>query len=68
MVIQILKKFNIRYNNIPLSKFKFQSKSKSYVNEFIKIEERHPSDLIEIQMDVLFNFNKFIYVYDLLLA
>ncbi len=42
------KKFNIRYNNIPLSKFKFQSKSKSYVNEFIKIEKRCPSDLIEI--------------------
>ena len=42
------KKFNIKYFNINLSNFKFTSKSKQYVNKFIKIEEKHPSDLIEI--------------------
>ena len=42
------KKFKIKYYNIPLSSFKFQSKSKLYVNEFIKIEKKQPSDLIEI--------------------
>ena len=42
------KKFDIKYFNINLSNFKFTSKSKQYVNKFIKIEEKYPSDLIEI--------------------
>ena len=42
------KKFDIKYFNINLSNFKFASKSKQYVNKFIKIEEKYPSDLIEI--------------------
>ena len=42
------KKFKIKYFNIQLSNFKFQSKSKQYVNKFIKIEQQNPSDLIEI--------------------
>ncbi len=40
--------FPIKYYNISLSSFKFQSKSKQYVNKFIKIENNNPSDLIEI--------------------
>ena len=40
--------FNLNYHNIPLSKFRFQSASKKYVNEFIKIEKKDNSDLIEI--------------------
>ena len=40
--------FPIKYHNILLSNFKFHSKSKQYVNKFIKIENNHPSDLIEI--------------------
>ncbi len=40
--------FPIKYFNIELSSFKFQSKSKQYVNKFIKIEQKSPSDLIEI--------------------
>ncbi len=42
------KKFNVKYRDIPLSNFKFQSKSKIYVNEFIKLERKNPSNLIEI--------------------
>ena len=42
------KLFNIKYYNIALSSFKFTSKSKQYVNKFIKLEENTPSDLIEI--------------------
>ena len=40
--------FKLKYFNINLSNFKFTSKSKQYVNKFIKIEEKKPSDLIEI--------------------
>ena len=40
--------FNLKYFNINLSSFKFASKSKQYVKKFIKIEEKYPSDLIEI--------------------
>ncbi len=40
--------FPIKYFNISLSKFKFQSKSKQYVNKFISIENNSPSDLIEV--------------------
>ena len=35
------KTFNINYQNIPLSSFKFQSKSKLYVEEFINIEKKN---------------------------
>ena len=40
--------FPIKYFNIALSSFKFQSKSKQYVEKFIKIEKNNPSDLIEV--------------------
>ncbi len=40
--------FPIKYFNISLSSFKFQSKSKQYVDKFIKIEKESPSDLIEV--------------------
>ncbi len=42
------KTFPVKYFNISLTSFKFQSKSKQYVNKFIKIEENEPSDLIEV--------------------
>ena len=42
------KKFNLKYFNIPLSKIRFQSKSKVYVSEFLKLEKKNPSNLIEI--------------------
>ncbi len=40
--------FPIKYFNISLSSFKFQSKSKQYVEKFMKIERDNPSDIIEI--------------------
>ena len=40
--------FNLNYKNIPLTKISFQSLSKKYVEQFIKIEKKHNSDLIEI--------------------
>jgi len=40
--------FPIKYYNIHLSSFKFQSKSKQYVNKFIEFEKKNPSDLIEV--------------------
>jgi glycosyltransferase involved in cell wall biosynthesis len=40
--------FKLKYQNIPISKFKLQSSSKKYVKEFIKLEKKNPSDLIEI--------------------
>ena len=40
--------FKLRYKNINLSKNLFSSMSKQYVSEFIKIENKHSSDLIEI--------------------
>ena len=42
------KTFGLNYKNIPLSKFRLQSSSKKYVNEFLKIEKYNKSDLIEI--------------------
>ena len=45
---QFRKRFKLNYQDIPLSKFPFQSQSKKYVNEFIKIEKNFKSDLIEI--------------------
>ncbi len=40
--------FNLNYINIPLEKKIFQSQSKKYVDEFIKLEKKRKSDLIEI--------------------
>ena len=40
--------FPIKYFNINLSNFKFQSKSKQYVEKFIKLEKDKPSDIIEV--------------------
>ena len=42
------KKFKFRYKNIPLSKFRIQSASKKYVNQFISLEKKNKSNLIEI--------------------
>ncbi len=42
------KKFKFKYKNIPLSKFRIQSSSNKYVNEFLKIEKKNKSNLIEI--------------------
>ena len=42
------KKFPIRYQNIPLSEFRFKSKSKQYVEKFISLEKRNVSSIIEI--------------------
>ena len=50
--------FNLKYHNIPLSKVRFQSQSKKYVEEFLKIEKKSKSDLIEIH-------NRPNYLYDL---
>ena len=42
------KRFNLKYTNIDLSKNLFQSLSKKYVYEFVKLEKKRPSDFIEI--------------------
>ena len=42
------RKFKIRYKNIILRKNIFESQSRKYVQEFIKIEKDNKSDLIEI--------------------
>ncbi len=42
------KKFNFKYQNIPLTKIKILSSSKKYVKEFIKLEKKNSSNLIEI--------------------
>jgi len=42
------KLFDIRYVNINLNKKLFQSQSKKYVKEFVKLEKKNISDLIEI--------------------
>ncbi len=42
------KKFRIKYFNIPLSDYRFKSKSKQYVEKFILNEKANPSDLIEV--------------------
>ena len=41
-------KFKIKYVNIPLQKVFFQSQNKKYVDEFVKLEKRKNSDLIEL--------------------
>ena len=49
MEIQIIKKYlNLNILIFHLSNFKFQSKSKQYVNKFIKIEKMNHLILIEI--------------------
>ncbi len=40
--------FNFRYKNIPLTKIKILSSSNKYVKEFIKLEKKTNSNLIEI--------------------
>ena len=40
-------KFRLKYNNIVLKKKLFQSQNKRYVEEFIKIEKKNNSELIE---------------------
>jgi glycosyltransferase involved in cell wall biosynthesis len=40
--------YRLNYKNIELKKKIIQSDSKLYVNEFLKFEKEHPSDLIEI--------------------
>ena len=41
------KKFKFRYKNIPLSKFRIQSASKKYVNQFISLEKKNKSNLMK---------------------
>jgi glycosyltransferase involved in cell wall biosynthesis len=40
--------FKFKYKNIPLTKIKILSSSNKYVNEFIKLEKKNKSNLIEI--------------------
>ena len=40
--------FKLQYINIPLIKNVFKSQSKTYVTEFIKLEKKNNSDLIEV--------------------
>ena len=42
------RKFNYKYKNIPLSNIKILSSSNKYVGEFIKLEKKNKSNLIEI--------------------
>ena len=51
-------KFNLKYINIPLKKIFFQSQNKKYVEEFVKLEKKRNSDLIELHnrhIFILFN-------------
>ncbi len=41
-------KFKLNYVNIPLHKIIFQSQNKKYVEEFVKLEKKRNSDLIEL--------------------
>jgi len=41
-------KFNLKYVNIFLHKIIFQSQNKKYVEEFVKLEKKRNSDLIEL--------------------
>ncbi len=42
------KKFNLKYKNIKIKKSVFKSQNKSYVEEFVKLEKKRNSDLIEL--------------------
>jgi glycosyltransferase involved in cell wall biosynthesis len=41
-------KFKLKYQNIPIDKRFYQSQNKKYVEEFIKLERKRNSDLIEL--------------------
>jgi len=41
-------RFNLKYHNIKIKKRLFQSQNRKYVNEFIKLEKKRKSDLIEL--------------------
>ncbi len=56
--------FNIKYRNINLEKNRFQSISKKYIENFVKIEKKYNSDLIEVHnrpnyLNYLYNFMKY---------
>ena len=56
--------FNIKYRNIDLEKNRFQSISKKYIENFVKIEKKYNSDLIEVHnrpnyLTYLYNFMKY---------
>ena len=56
--------FNIKYRNINLDKNRFQSISKKYIENFVKIEKKYNSDLIEVHnrpnyLNYLYNFMKY---------
>ncbi len=56
--------YNLNYQNIPLKKGFTQSGSKVYVNEFLKFENKYPSDIIEIHnrpnyFHMIFEKNKY---------
>ena len=42
---------NKNYQNLEINNFFFQSKSSVYVNNFLKHEIKHESELIEVQID-----------------
>ena len=42
------KTFKLKYKNISITKNIFKSQNKSYVEQFLKIEKKRNSDLIEI--------------------
>ena len=42
------KKFNIKYQNIDLSRNLFSSQTRNYVKRFIKLEKKFKSTLIEV--------------------
>ena len=42
------KKFNIRYRNINIKKEFFNSQTKNYVKDFIKLEKKNNSSIIEV--------------------
>ncbi len=43
-----IKKFNIRYKNINIKKEFFNSQTKNYVKDFIKLEKKNNSSIIEV--------------------
>jgi len=64
------KKFNLNYKNIHIHSNAFKSKSKSYVDSFIKLDEKDPSEIIEIHNRPIYlkymfknNFRKKIVLY-----
>ena len=60
--------FNLKYKNISLDKKLFQSQNKKYVEEFIKLENKRNSDLIELHNRPIYlvyliqNLNKKTYI------